>query len=105
MRVLLFSPLLVAGAACAACDRSPAAHGNVGSRAATTQGEATPPAQGGAPEASAMAAVKCVRDPRFPESWDLPEASSAAEVELVHGVRQLLSVSDSGHDGEAMLWP
>ena len=101
MRVALFLPWL---AASAACDRSPASHTNVGPRAATTQAEATPAAPQVAPDASAMAAVRCTRDPSFPQSWDLPEASSAAEVELVRGVRELLAVSDSGHDGEALLW-
>src|SRR5205809_4337493 len=51
---------------------------------------------GGAP-----ARVRCTPDPSFPGVFDLPEASAAAEVELLPGVRELLVVSDSGHHGAA----
>jgi hypothetical protein len=48
--------------------------------------------------------VHCVRDTTFPSPWKLPEASGAAEVELRHGVREILVMGDSGRNGAAMAW-
>ena len=51
-----------------------------------------------------IAALKCTPDPRFPSPLDVPEASAAAEVELTPGVREMLVVSDSGNNGDTLLW-
>jgi hypothetical protein len=48
--------------------------------------------------------VACAEDRGFPSRLELPEASAAAEVELVPGVREMLVVSDSGHAGRALAW-
>jgi hypothetical protein len=48
--------------------------------------------------------VKCTPDDTFPSPWNLPEASAAAEVELRPGVREILSIGDSGRNGAAMAW-
>jgi hypothetical protein len=45
----------------------------------------------------------CVNDTAFPSLLGVPEASAAAEVELLPGVRELLVVSDSGRGGVARL--
>jgi hypothetical protein len=45
----------------------------------------------------------CVNDAAFPSLLGVPEASAAAEVELLPGVRELLVVSDSGRGGVARL--
>jgi hypothetical protein len=50
------------------------------------------------------ARVHCVRDASFPGLWRVSEASAAAEVSLVPGMRELLVLSDSGNAGEALLW-
>ncbi len=50
------------------------------------------------------AALACKNDPTFPATLSVPEASAAAEVELVVGVREILVVSDSGRGGVAVLW-
>ncbi len=46
----------------------------------------------------------CQSDGSFPALIQLPEASSAAEVELTPGTRELLVLSDSGRNGEARLF-
>jgi hypothetical protein len=48
--------------------------------------------------------VRCTGDPSFPGIWRVSEASAAAEVSLLPGKRELLVVSDSGNQGEALLW-
>ncbi len=48
--------------------------------------------------------MTCTRDPAFPSTVSVAEASAAAEVELTPGVRELLVVSDSGRKGAALLW-
>jgi hypothetical protein len=48
--------------------------------------------------------IKCTPDPKFPGSFDVPEASTATEVELRPSVHELLVVADSGHKGAAMAW-
>ena len=53
-------------------------------------------------DARKVSPVKCKPDPKFPGSFDIPEASAATEVELRPGQRELLVVSDSGHRGHAM---
>jgi hypothetical protein len=50
------------------------------------------------------ARIECTPDPTFPGAFDLPEASSAAEVELRPGVREMLVVADSGHRGQAIAY-
>lgn len=57
-----------------------------------------------APPPIAASVVKCAADPGFPASFAIPEASGAAEVELTPGVREMLVISDSGHDGAVLLW-
>jgi hypothetical protein len=65
----------------------------------------TVPDAGSGPGAVAPASgVTCVRDDTFPDTLPVPEASAAAEVELLPGVRGLLVVSDSGRKGAAVLW-
>jgi hypothetical protein len=81
---------LVGSLACAACDRrATAASSDAGSVAS--------------PSPSASAAP-CKIDPSFPAALSVAEASAAAEVELIPGVREVLVVSDSGRDGAALLW-
>jgi hypothetical protein len=46
----------------------------------------------------------CLSDGTFPALVQLPEASSATEVELTPGTRELLVLSDSGRNGEARLF-
>jgi hypothetical protein len=83
--------LALAGSlACAACDRRATA-------ASFDAGSAASPAP-----SSTNAA--CRVDPSFPAALSVPEASAAAEVELVPGVREILVVSDSGRNGAALLW-
>ncbi|MGH7328120.1 MAG: hypothetical protein ACREJX_07185, partial [Polyangiaceae bacterium] len=48
------------------------------------------------------AAPTCTVDTTFPSPLKVPEASGAAEVELVPGVREMLVVSDSGNEGAAI---
>ena len=48
--------------------------------------------------------LDCASDDTFPSLLDVPEASSAAEVVLRPGARELLVVSDSGNDGAALAW-
>ncbi len=79
---------LAAPLACGACDhRATAASSDAGS--ATQQGSTSGPA--------------CKTDPTFPATLSVAEASAAAEVELLPGVREILVVSDSGRDGAALL--
>ena len=47
--------------------------------------------------------VSCTKDSSFSSLLQLAEASSAAEVELIPGVRELLVLSDSGNNGAALL--
>jgi hypothetical protein len=68
-------------------------------RHAGTSPDAGPPARETLPDG-----VVCVHDDSFPASLEVPEASAAAEVELLPGVRELLVVSDSGRKGAAVLW-
>ena len=86
-------PALLLALACAApaCDRRATA-------ASSDAGMASP--------ASSVAAtgVTCTRDPAFPVTLSVAEASAAAEIELTPGVRDLLIVSDSGRKGAALLW-
>ena len=56
-------------------------------------------------ERGGRAPVACARDTKFPDYFDLAEASAAAEVEIVPGKRELILVSDSGNKGAALLWP
>jgi hypothetical protein len=56
------------------------------------------------PSVSPPAPIHCVQDATFPAIWQVAEASAAAEVSLVPGVRELLVASDSGNKGEALLW-
>jgi hypothetical protein len=81
--------LVLAGPlACAGCDhRATAASSDAG---VATQGA---PSSG----------LACKSDPTFPATFQVAEASAAAEVELLPGVREILVVSDSGRDGAALL--
>ncbi len=68
---------------------------------------AAAPPKGPTPSPSASAdggagPFRCTHDAAFPKTVDLPEASAAAEVELIPGTRELLIVSD-GH-GRALAW-
>jgi hypothetical protein len=63
-----------------------------------------PTAAPSAAAAIATSPVKCLADAGFPGSFAIPEASGAAEVELTAGVREMLVISDSGHDGAVLLW-
>ncbi len=67
---------------------------------------APPPAiDAAAAEDAALASrVTCEPDPAFPAVIDLPEASAATEVELLHGVREMLVVSDSENHGAAVAY-
>jgi hypothetical protein len=79
---------LLALLAVAACDR-----------------RATAASDAGAPRGiDAATAGLCTADPAFPGTLPVAEASAAAEVELVPGVRELLVVSDSGRKGAAIAW-
>lgn len=49
-------------------------------------------------------ALRCTVDATFPSPWNVPEASAAAEVQLVPGRREILVVSDSGRKGAAVAW-
>jgi hypothetical protein len=49
--------------------------------------------------------VQCTADSKFPSQLSLPEASAAAEVELLPGKRELAVVADSGNDGRLALLP
>lgn len=81
--------------------------GGAGRDASSATDAATPPPVDAAAEAEVDAAPKppfaCKADGTFPGSLAVPEASSAAEVELKPGVRELLVVSDSGNSGKALL--
>jgi hypothetical protein len=81
--------LVVAAALSCACDR-----------------RATASSDAGAPVAvgPSTAALACKPDPSFPATLSVPEASAAAEVELLPGVREILVVSDSGRGGAAIVW-
>jgi hypothetical protein len=48
--------------------------------------------------------IHCKTDPSFPSPLDVPEASSATEVELRKGTRELLVVSDSDRKGAALAY-
>jgi hypothetical protein len=56
------------------------------------------------PPTPSVSALACKNDPAFPATLSVPEASAAAEVELIPGVREILVVSDSGRGGAAVLW-
>ncbi len=94
----------------AACDRGGASHPTPSAPTASPPSGASaqplaaaPLAEGSTPRGT-LATVSCKQDAAFPGSWDLPEASAAAEVELTRGVREMLVVSDSGHDGQSLAW-
>lgn len=75
--------------ACAACDRrATAASSDAGSAAHALVAEP---------------GLACKTDPSFPATLPVAEASAAAEVELLPGVREILVVSDSGRSGAALL--
>ena len=107
----------VASAACGSDERSAAAVSSSGTvpppppadastpiRDATDGTDATsPPAQDAAVDAAPKPPFACTSDGAFPGVLPVPEASSAAEVELKPGVRELLIVSDSGRSGAALL--
>lgn len=89
------------------CDRRSAWGGPPSTTASVTPAPTVPyPAEPlpTPPPPIATSAVKCAADPAFPGSLAIPEASGAAEVELTPGVRELLVISDSGHDGAVLLW-
>ncbi len=66
----------------------------------------TPPATSQeARAAEPRARARCTPDASFRASWPIPEASAAAEVELVPGRRELLVVSDSGNKGIVLAIP
>jgi hypothetical protein len=70
-------------------------------------GAPAPPVRSSLPLGDARpgtAPVRCTHDPSFPATWKVAEASAAAEVSLLPGSRELLVLSDSGNDGEALLW-
>jgi hypothetical protein len=46
----------------------------------------------------------CTADPTFPSVLEVPEASAAAEVMLLPGVRELLVISDSENHGKALAY-
>jgi hypothetical protein len=48
--------------------------------------------------------IHCKSDPTFPTVLEVPEASSAAEVEIRPGVREILVVSDSDRQGAALAY-
>ncbi|HEY6459694.1 MAG TPA: hypothetical protein VIY73_06065 [Polyangiaceae bacterium] len=111
--VLIASPLL---AACGRSERGPAP-GATSARPVETSASppvraapATPSPSLPLPSASSPGsprlprAVACTRDTTFPSPWKLPEASAAAEVELLPGKREILVVADSGRNGAAMAW-
>jgi hypothetical protein len=56
-----------------------------------------------APDAAAKPPFACQADGAFPGLLGVPEASSSAEVELTPGVRELIVISDSGRNGQALL--
>lgn len=58
-------------------------------------------AEGGALDAGPKPPFSC-QDATFPGVLPVPEASTAAEVELLPGVRELLVTSDSGRGGAAL---
>jgi hypothetical protein len=55
-------------------------------------------------DAAGASPFACVSDPSFPTSLSLPEASAATEVELRHGVREMLVVADSENNGAALAY-
>ena len=83
--------LLALACAAAACDHR--------ATAASSDAGVSP-----TPASVVAAGVTCTRDPDFPVTLSVPEASAAAEIELTPGVRDLLVVSDSGRKGAALLW-
>lgn len=88
------APLVVT--ACDGCEKRSTRAPSAASAAETA--ETTP-----APATSASGApVTCRTDTSFPSPLQVPEASGAAEVELVPGVREMLVVSDSGDNGAAL---
>lgn len=89
--LLASAPAWLAVAAAPACDRA-------GRTAAKALDSGAPAAPGDS------AAVRCTRDSSVPATFDVPEASGAAQVELRRGVRELFVVSDSGHKGAALLF-
>jgi hypothetical protein len=87
----------------AACDRSPQLIG------ASAHASSTAPTEHAVDSAEPRASpdhapVRCTRDPLFPTTWQVAEASAAVEVTLLPGTRELLVISDSGNGGEALLW-
>jgi hypothetical protein len=97
----------------AGCDRNTSGQARAGARPSSAEAPATvstapavsPTGAGTVADGLRVPArVQCTADPAFPVSWDLPEASAAAEVELTPGVRELIVLADSGHNGDAMLW-
>jgi hypothetical protein len=81
--------LALAGVLACACDRK--------ATASSDAGAASPPA-------APISSLACKSDPSFPATLDVAEASAAAEVELIPGVREILVVSDSGRGGAALAW-
>jgi hypothetical protein len=71
--------------------------------AATVDGAPDGAREDAGPDATAKPPFACQADGAFPSLLGVPEASSAAEVELTPGVRELLVVSDSGRNGQALL--
>jgi hypothetical protein len=66
-------------------------------------------AQDAAPEppsasAATVASPTCTRDPSFPSTLAVPEASGAAEVALLPGPHELLVVADSDNQGAALAY-
>ena len=64
-----------------------------------------PPSVATATASTKQAPMTCKLDRSFPAMWSLAEASAAVEVELLPGVYSLIAFADSGHNGDAMLWP
>jgi hypothetical protein len=57
-----------------------------------------------APGAADAGGPHCTLDPSFPSVLAVPEASAAAEVTLLPGVRELLVISDSENHGKALAY-
>jgi hypothetical protein len=57
-----------------------------------------------APEPPDAGGLRCTADPTFPSVLAVPEASAAAEVTLLPGVRELLVISDSENHGKALAY-
>lgn len=89
---LWLGALMALPAAISACNRPAPSSTSAPTRSASERG------------VDAAVSIHCKSDPSFPSPLDVPEASSAAEVELRPGVREILVVSDSDRKGAALAY-